>query len=165
MFTIKSHETNEVIGSTDKLEEARSMIAGTANYIHFDTKATTKMNGAVEIPMRGTADRVNSLTTDHQLLLTTANIPKAFGVGCIPKGRSARKVDHGPKVPGPWAYAYPHCTVIAKDPSAGTKAELERLKKEGKLHPIKNGDVLKIDVAWYEVKVKGREHIDLVRCF
>lgn len=44
-------------------------------------------------------------------------------IGGVSEGQSARQVDHGPKVPGPWAYAVLHAGVI--DNEGGSAREIE----------------------------------------
>lgn len=54
---------------------------------------------------------------------------RRFKVREVPAGRSGRKVDGGPLVPGPWAYAFELCSYVADCGSSG--ADSQRLASEG----------------------------------
>lgn len=41
---------------------------------------------------------------------------KNYVVGLIPRGESGRKVQYGPLIPGPWAFAHRAHTVISAQP-------------------------------------------------
>lgn len=63
-------------------------------------------------------------------------------IGCIPAGEEARRVSHGPMVPGPWAWTSPMASVLSAEPAFSTGAVMEREKREGRLIDAKEGDVL-----------------------
>jgi len=84
-----------------------------------------------------------------------------FRVGLVPEGESGRQTHGGPNVPGPWAYAFPLCTVI--DNAGGTAADIERERKAGLLVHAKVGEVLVIGKREYWIdKGSNRDNIALV---
>jgi len=94
-----------------------------------------------------------------------------FSFRLVPPGDEGVKVQGGPKVPGPWAYGFPHAGVI--DNHGGSRAERERLAAEGRLVHAKIGDrfsftvegqeVLVCELAWAKCgKHDDRHHVELV---
>lgn len=73
-----------------------------------------------------------------------------FGIGAVKEGDEARKVQDGPMVPGPWAYAYGLCAVI--DNHGGTKAESDRMQESGQEVTVQIGDVVEVDGHRYTVQ-------------
>lgn len=107
----------------------------------------------------------DTLSTDHVLVYGNGRIPGRFGVGAVPSGQSARQVDRGPLVEGPWAYTFPLCTVIAADPDQGTFGDMRRLREAGKVHEVQDGDRVTIDGVVYEVgpDPRNRQYPILIR--
>lgn len=89
-----------------------------------------------------------------------------FGVNEVLPGDSARKVDGGDLVPGPWAYAFGLCIII--DNNGGTGRSIREEKARGVLVEADMGDVLEINGRHYQIKPlmqfgrESREHIDLI---
>jgi len=85
----------------------------------------------------------------------------AFAVGCVREGESGRQEHQGPLVPGPWAYAFPLCSVI--DNYGGTGAEIARERAAGNVIDAKLGDVLVVDGRGYVItKGSNSDNIELV---
>lgn len=74
------------------------------------------------------------------------------GVGTCKRGEEARQEFEGPLVPGPWAYAYELCTMIASSRVAHTPC-IE----------VADGDVIALDGIEYRVRAYRRDYIALDR--
>lgn len=85
-----------------------------------------------------------------------------FHVGHVPEGEEGRKEYGGPKVPGPWAYAFGLCTVI--DNHGGTGLDIAKDKAAGLWLDVADGDEIEVAGHDYTVRFKNTrgEHIDLV---
>lgn len=83
------------------------------------------------------------------------------GVGAVLEGHSGRKVDQGPRVPGPWAYAFPLCTSISSSPEMGTGADIKRNKAAGVEFTVDEGDLVEVEGVVYRVKLDRRQWIKL----
>lgn len=83
-----------------------------------------------------------------------------FGLGFVPEGYQARQVTQGPMVPGPWAYAYGHASVLCD--SGGTKSELERAAAEELLYYADLGDILELDGVLFKIEKTHNRNIKLV---
>ena len=84
-----------------------------------------------------------------------------FGVGAIPRGGEGRKVDGGPLVPGPWAFAYGLATCLMSDAYAEQKAR-DEADRQGAIE-VEQGSKLLIDGVWYRVDVDyTARHLSLV---
>lgn len=83
-----------------------------------------------------------------------------FGLGFVPEGYEARQVDQGPMVPGPWAYAYGHASVLCD--SGGTKSELERAEADKLLYHADLGDILELDGVLFKIEKTHNRNIKLV---
>lgn len=75
-----------------------------------------------------------------------------YAIGAIERGKEARQIMNGPKVPGPWAFTYQLSTCITANPAHSTKAESDRLIAEGLEFEVSESDVLVIDDAEYTVE-------------
>lgn len=71
-------------------------------------------------------------------------------VGVVARGDEGRKVDQGPIVPGPWAYAFGLCTVLSASP-------IER----DPIIDVEDGDYLSVDGDEYRVRVIRGQWIEL----
>lgn len=96
-----------------------------------------------------------------RLIVAGISHGSGFQVGYVPAGESARKVYQGPLVPGPWAYAYPLCSVISTD--GGTSAEMAREKAAGLLLHVALGDRIEVEGLAYAVKATDRYNIELIQ--
>ena len=96
----------------------------------------------------GLVDRLGSMETNAPNVVLAATetviavvsprgVSRRFKVREVPAGRSGRKVDGGPLVPGPWAYAFELCTYVADCGSSG--ADSERLTRDGIEHVYTDG--------------------------
>lgn len=72
-----------------------------------------------------------------------------------------RRVDQGPYVPGPYAYAYANASVI--DTEGGTGAILRKAVEENRLCNAQLGDLLDIDGVLFEIVPDHNRNIALVR--
>jgi len=83
-----------------------------------------------------------------------------YGVVVIPAGSSARQVQGGPLVPGPWAATFGLCTVI--DNAGGTGAEVARETARGDAIRVAAGDTVRLtDAVTVRVTIGRREYPDL----
>lgn len=80
-------------------------------------------------------------------------------IGYITAQGSARKVQDGPLVPGPWAYTYPLSSAITADPRHSTAAESERLTSAGVEWQVKVGDLFVMDGHLWQL-TEDRPHSD-----
>lgn len=132
---------------------------------------------AVEIPaemvkVRGTHTLAGEYVPDHDsrnreaeaILVVRGRNVAGYGLGAVPPDMASRQVCGGPLVPGPWAFAFPHCGVI--DQQGGTRAILARARAEGRLVEVDLGGVVVIAGERYRVEAASkwdRDNIRLVR--
>lgn len=84
------------------------------------------------------------------------------GLGWIEKGDDGRRVQGGPMVPGPWAFAFGLSTSITSDPRSGTGYEAKTGREAGTEFPVRDGDLLLIDGSVYEVETfRHEEYVNL----
>jgi hypothetical protein len=119
---------------------------------------------AIEIPTT-TEQSCGALRvkTEHKLRIAGADQSSMsrWGIGAVPRGQSARQVDGGPLVPGPWAYLFQLASVI--DNYGGSGAESARERAAGLQHDAKPGDVVRIDGNEYTIHVCSRGYASLVQ--
>lgn len=121
----------------------------------------TTMPRTISIPMVPDSDRpaplARTLRTEHVINIGRL---KRYGIGAVPRGSEARKVQDGPMVRGPWAYVYGLGVVM--DNHGGTGAERARKLAEGTEHDVAEGDLLEIDGVTYQIRIDrwGDLHLD-----
>lgn len=98
---------------------------------------------------------------DHGKTKTVLVLPngKRHGVSFVPRGQSARKTHGGPMVPGPWAFCFPLCVVLANGGGSGREAMENRAA--GLEHDVKDGTFVEVDGRLYRVRVIRRDWIEL----
>lgn len=89
------------------------------------------------------------------LALPHRGYEKFFGVGSVPHGSEGRKVNKGPLVPGPFAYAFGLAVVIHSGSYEADNAERAAALR------VEDGSRLQIDGVIYVVKVIRGEWIEL----
>lgn len=85
-----------------------------------------------------------------------------FGLGAIRPGESGVRVCGGPRVPGPWAFAFELATVF--DRRGGSAADHRERVARGLEYMIETGDVVVINGDRYRatiVRLAGQTRIDL----
>lgn len=102
-----------------------------------------------------------------RLLVEGARWTPGFGLGYVDASGEARRTHGGPKLPGPYAYAFGIAGVI--DNHGGTAAEIEKAEAEGLIVRCAVGDTLVMpDGERFLVEWDGwqgearREHVRLV---
>ena len=80
------------------------------------------------------------------------------GVGAVPRGAEGRKVQDGPMVAGPWAYAYGLSSCLS---SSAAMREQDAARRATDV-VVTDGTRLLIDGVSYTVKIVRREYIELV---
>ena len=104
----------------------------------------------------------HSKNWDEMTVLTTRGGLFRFMTGYVPAGYEGVKHDGGPRVPGPWAYAFGLATAICKNPEMGTGAERKRRLKAGTEHEVCDGQLIRIDGIIYEIKtLRNGEFLNL----
>lgn len=96
------------------------------------------------------ADYPVSDTLRSDIILKNMHSYDRYAVGGVPKGRSGRKENGGPLVPGPWHYMFGLCTVI--DNYGGTGAEMAKARAENRVYDIEPGTKLEIDGLKYVIE-------------
>lgn len=76
-------------------------------------------------------------------------ILERYGVGCVRVGEEGRKIYDGPMVPGPWAYAYRLCTVVACGGEGSRKESEDGLAAKTE-HLFSHGDLIEVDGVTYK---------------
>lgn len=104
--------------------------------------------------------RGDTLTSRHVLALRGTDY--RAGVGAVARDGWGN-TDNGVATPGPWAYTYGLCTVIAANPEMSTGAAIRRNRAEGIEHDVEAGDIVEFDRIRYRVRVERRQYIMLDR--
>ncbi len=83
--------------------------------------------------------------------------PGGWSIGGWDKTAEGRVVDHGPLVPGPYAFVFGLAGVIDASRRGGTFGEHSRAKEAGRYFEVEDGDTLEIAGETY-VMHAGSEH-------
>lgn len=86
------------------------------------------------------------------------------GLGACLRDESGRRIQDGPIVPGPWAYAYGLAVCITANPEMSSGAEAERGRAAGTEHVVEDGDLIELNGDFYEVETyRNAEFVRLHR--
>lgn len=102
-----------------------------------------------------------SIMFEGRMMVKGARNFVGYRVGFCRRGYSARQIDSGPLVPGPWAFTF-GCAAIL-DNHGGSRAEMDGERANGLLIEATPGDVLTYDGESYRIEFhpQGREWIEL----
>jgi len=107
----------------------------------------------LEIPMLQTSlyGKDDLIKESNHTIRIMGRTLSRFGLCFVPNGSQCRKVCGGPLVPGPWAFHYQLCTVMASNPKYGSgEVSKERVAK-GLEHWVSLGDHIKINNLVYRI--------------
>lgn len=123
------------------------------------------MARAFTIPLGEVHEWTASVKALHTIAVVDARrraFPARFGVGYVPAGKSGRKEQGGPLVPGPWAFTYGLAVVL--DTNGGSGRERERGIAAGVEHDVSDGDLVRVGEITCVVRVRwqgGNAYVDL----
>ena len=85
-------------------------------------------------------------------------------IGGVSVGDTGRRIDHGPMVPGPWAYTFGLGVSICSNPEMGSGAEARRGRAAGTEFAVEDGDLLIFEDVIYQVDTfRGGQYVNLHR--
>lgn len=84
--------------------------------------------------------------------MTFPNGRYRHGIGFVAKGDEGTRLDGGPKVPGPWGFAYGLSTVVTSHPACGSGYESAKGRANGTEFAVKTGDLLVFEDVIYQVE-------------
>lgn len=118
------------------------------------------------IPSRywtGTSGDPEAHDRDHWSSDTVIVTPsgKRHKIGYIGPRGVGRRVDQGPILPGPFAYAFGLGVAITANPAHSTAAESQRLRKTGLEHTVHDGDLVVFPGVAFRVRIVRNDWIEL----